>query len=183
MHLKTVIFTLLLFLAGTLGRSQKVTLPFWGWVLWGCAISLALIGWLVVRSLVSRIVRRAVLSVPISKQLEERVGKLNIPVAEVHSSAAQIEAEIAAEIKFRPLTWLAVKAFRMQTSHFIGSILDHCRANDSAVFDERLFATWLHGKVAETIATTAAEIASGIWMIALVLLVAFGLYFGMHQFR
>jgi hypothetical protein len=44
MHLKTVIFTLLLFLAGSLGRSQKVTLPFCGWVLWGGAISLALMG-------------------------------------------------------------------------------------------------------------------------------------------
>lgn len=183
MRLKNIVFISLLLLAVTFGRHQKVVLPFWGWFIWGALFSISLMGWFVISRAVAWTIRKAVLCVPISTRLEERAGKLSIPVEEIHTSTTRIESEIAAKIKFRPLAWLAVKAFRSKTDEFIGSILNHCKANDSTVFDERLFATWLHQKVADAIATTAAEIASSIWMVIVILLAAFGLYFATGQFQ
>ena len=56
-------------------------------------------------------------------------------------------------------------------------------ANGSEVFDERLFASWIHGKVAEKLADTAAEMVSSFWMIAVIVLVSTGIFFAMPHFR
>jgi hypothetical protein len=140
---------------------------------------IAVAGWFAVSRGVSWAVRKAVLLLPVTGRIAGSAGDFSVPVAEVTASTARIEAEIAQVLRFRPLAWLGVKAFRLKAGDFLHSIAEHCRENNADTFDGRLFASWIHGKVADTIAGTAADIATGFLKIAVVVLISLGLLFGM----
>lgn len=71
----------------------------------------------------------------------------------------------------------------MKAGDLLGSIVDHCKKNGSEVLDARLFSTWIHGKVADTLSETAGELVSGFWQIAVIVLVCVGLVFAVPHFR
>ena len=183
MSIRTILVASLLLIAGILGALHQVTLPVWAWVVWGVLFAFAVTAWLVIRRTVGWFVRRAVLMVPVAGRVSEGAGNFSIPVSEIHHATARIESEIAQRIQFRPVAWLAARAYRMKTGDYFGGILEHCKANGSEVFDARLFASWLHEKVAETLAQSAADIASGFWMIAVIVLACLGLFFAMPHFQ
>jgi hypothetical protein len=183
MRIKTIFVASLLLIAGIFGAFHSVKLPPWAWVLWSALLFVAVAAWLAVSRVVTWAARRAVLWVPIPGRIPENMGGFSIPVADLHASTARIEAEIARKMRFRPVAWLAVRAYRLKAGDYLGSILAHCKANGSDVFDARLFATWLHGKVAETLAQTAGEIASAFWMTAVIVLACLGVLFAMPHLR
>jgi hypothetical protein len=183
MSIKTIFAGAVLLLAAGFGVVQDVTLPGWAWVIWGVLFLVAVTGWIVVSNAVELMVRKTILLIPIARKLPETGDKLNIPVSQIHASKERIEAEIRRLIPVRPVAWLAVKAFQMKADDFMGGILDHCKVNNSDVFTERLMVTWLHEKVAGTIAGAAAEVVSGFWMIATIALACIGVVFALPYFR
>ena len=183
MSIRTIITVSLLLIVCLIGAFQKVMLPPWVWIVWGVLLLVAVAGWVIVSRVVFWGVRKAIMLIPISDKLLSHASRLNIPLTELHSSVSRIEAAIVQKMRFRPLEWLAIRAFRLKSDGFLQSIVEHCKANGSEVFDERLFASWIHGKVAEKLSDTAAGMVSGFWMIAVIVLVSAGLFFAMPHFR
>lgn len=75
-----------------------------------------------------------------------------------------------------------MKAFRLKSGDFLNGIVEHCRENNANTLDERLFASWIHNKVAETMAGAAVDIASGFPEISMVVLILLERFFGMPSF-
>ena len=182
MSIRTIIAVSLLFTVCLIGIFQKVTLSPWAWMVWGILLLVAVAGWVIVSRVVSWGVRKAIMLMPISDKLLPHASHLNIPLTEVHSSVSRIEKTIAQKMRFRPLAWLAIRAFRLKSDGFLQSIVEHCKTNGSEVFDERLFASWIHGKVAQKLSDTAAGMVSCFWIIAVFVLVSAGLFFAMPHF-
>lgn len=183
MSIRIIITVSLLLVVCVIGAFQRIMLPPWAWMVWGFLLLVAVAGWVIVSRVISWGVRKAIMLMPISDKLLPHASRLNIKLKEIDSSVSQIETMIAQKMRFRPLAWLAIRAFRLKSDGFLQSIVEHCKANGSEVFDERLFASWIHGKVAEKLADTAADMVSGFWMIAVIVLVSTGLFFAMPHFR
>lgn len=178
MSIRSVVIVSAFVLAAILGRLQHIALPAWAWVVWALLLAAAITAWFVVARVVSLIIRKTVMIIPLSQKIEITSKKWEpIPVAGVEQATARIEDEIRAFLRVRPLQWLGVWAFRAHTEFFLKGIVEHCKAQGSEVIDARMFATWIHGAAAEKLGEFAGDLVSGGCQIAVIVLGALGIVF------
>lgn len=99
------------------------------------------------------------------------------PVAGLENQIALVENEIRASLRYRPLQWLGVRAFRSHTGYFVAGIVEYCKAQSSDVVDSRMISGWLHGAAAEKLGEFAGDFVSGGCQIAVAVLGALGIAF------
>ena len=178
MSFRTIIIISLILLAAILGRLQNIVLPTWAWVIWGILFALAVPAWFVLTRAVSALVRKTILFIPLAQKVASSTGAWPpFPVAGLENQIALVENEIRASLRYRPLQWLGVRAFRSHTGFFVTGIVEHCQAQGSDVVDSRMISTWLHGVAAEKLGEFAADFVSGGCQIAVIVLGALGIAF------
>lgn len=180
MSIRTIAIVSFLILATVLGRLQDFSPPTWAWVMWGILLAAAIAAWFIVSRAVSLIIQKVIMLMPLPKKFEvSRNGGDSFPVADLVKATELVEDQLRASFRFPPLQWLAVRAFRSQTEFFLKGILDHCKEQGSDVVDTRLIATYIKSAAAGKLGEFAGDLVSGGCQIAVIVLVALGLVFGM----
>ncbi len=177
MSFRTIAIAALLLTASILGYCQKVTLPAWAWVVWALLLGLAVVAWVVVSRAVKWAVKKALLMVPISDNVQKHAVGLSLPVAQIHEHNVKIEKWLANAMPWPLLGKLASWVFRSNAAGFIEGLMTFCKEHHAEVIDARLLGLWVHGKVAGQFSDAAGNWISGIWQIAVVVITAVGIFF------
>ncbi|MEK0451047.1 MAG: hypothetical protein RL088_3315 [Verrucomicrobiota bacterium] len=178
MSFRTITIISLFIFAAIFGRLQNIVLPTWAWVIWGILFALAIAAWFVVTRAVSALVRKTILFIPLAQKVASSTGGWPpFPVAGLENQIALVENEIRASLRYRPLQWLGVRAFRSHTGYFVAGIVEYCKAQSSDVVDSRMISGWLHGAAAEKLGEFAGDFVSGGCQIAVAVLGALGIAF------
>ena len=164
--------------AAILGRLHSVTIPTWGWIVWGILLAFAIAAWFVVHRCVAFFVRKVVMLIPLSRTIETVSKDWNdVPVSEIESAITTIEHHIRRFLRFGLLQRLGIWAFRSQKAFFLISIVEHCKSQGSTVFDARMLATWLHGTMSNRLGEVAGSLISSGCQMVVVVLGALGIVF------